>query len=130
MTPIDDALRGLLGRPYAYGATGPRAFDCWGLVVALRQRLDLPAPPAWNARELATLAAREAALARCEVREVAPADGAVAVSERGAHAGVVLAGRVVHAVCGAGVVSWSLARWCEAFPDSRFYEWQRESSCC
>ena len=42
---VETALAELPGMPFMRGARGPAAFDCWGLVLEVRRRLDLPMPP-------------------------------------------------------------------------------------
>ena len=115
----------LIGRPYVRGARGPDAFDCWGLVVELARRAGRDLPD-WAADGLTRPQAR--ALMRgeasaCTVLLAAPTDGAIAFSERAAHCGYCLAGRVVHAMRGAGVVSWPLAMWRYAHPDGTWHAW-------
>jgi cell wall-associated NlpC family hydrolase len=130
--PAWSAAHELIGAPYAYGARGPDAFDCWGLVLEMRRRLGLPLPPDFASRTLASEDVRRLFVAG--IGE-APAgaltgwakctatDGAVAYVHARAHAGVVLRGRVVHAVIGAGVVSWSLAMWRSTYgAAAEFYE--------
>lgn len=39
---------GLLGAPFGWGARGPQYFDCWGLVVEIRKRLQEPVPDDWE----------------------------------------------------------------------------------
>ena len=115
-------INAYIGKPYKYGARGPDAFDCWGLVLALRAALGLPVPPDFSTRTMAVLEQRRlmfAALA--PARLVDARHGAIAYSERHAHAGVFVHGRVVHAAYRAGVVAWPLGRWSAMFDDSRFY---------
>jgi cell wall-associated NlpC family hydrolase len=38
------ALQQVIGKPFKWGARGPAAYDCWGLVLAARRLLDLPCP--------------------------------------------------------------------------------------
>ncbi len=38
-------LLSLIGLPFRWGARGPDAYDCWGLVSACLKSLDLPVPP-------------------------------------------------------------------------------------
>jgi len=122
---------GFIGKPFAYGARGPHAFDCWGLVLALRAALELPVPPDFASR---TMAARHHRQWFAEALEpplvVETRAGAVAYDEVSAHAGICWAGRVVHAMDRSGVVAWPLGRWLAAFPASRFYEWPPASSSC
>ena len=96
----------LIGRPYAYGARGPEAFDCWGLVLELRRRLGLPLPPDPTTRGLAPAAARALFHDERPAEWVngPPSHGCIAYAGGAAHAGVALFGRVVHAHARAGVV--------------------------
>jgi len=114
---IEEALEDLIGQPFERGARGPDAYDCWGLVLALRGFLGLPVPP-----DVAT-----GALTRDQAHVLFAADrpagwrrvplchGGILLAPCAAHAGVHLAGRVVHAQATAGVVAWSLAQWHCAF---------------
>lgn len=125
-------LNDLIGRPYRYGARGPAEFDCWGLVLEVRRRLGLATPPDFATRVLAPEHAR--ALFRDNRPSgwelVAPRHGAIAYAAAQAHAGVLVAGRVVHAVRGSGVVAWSLGRWLAEYGEPlEFYEWQMSSFC-
>jgi cell wall-associated NlpC family hydrolase len=118
-----------IGRPFAYGARGPDAFDCWGLVLALRAALALPVPPDFASRELAARDYRQWFVRTLAAPHIVEARaGAIAYSAQGAHAGLFWAGRVVHAMYRAGVVAWPLGRWYAFFPDSEFYEWPPASS--
>lgn len=38
---------GYLGAPFEWGARGPNTFDCWGLVLAIREKLNLETPDEW-----------------------------------------------------------------------------------
>lgn len=39
---------GFLGLPFKWGARGPEAYDCWGLVATLRARMGQPVPDDWG----------------------------------------------------------------------------------
>jgi cell wall-associated NlpC family hydrolase len=107
------ALRDLVGVPYERGARGPAAFDCWGLVLEVRRRLQLPAPPDYASAQLAPLDVL--ALFHAEPppgwERVAPRDGAIVLALDAGHAGVFVAGRVLHAVRRGGVIAWRLGIW-------------------
>ena len=116
----------LIGKPWRLGARGPEAFDCWGLVLVLAQRCGRAVPPDWCSCDMSR--AQQRALMVDEsrsrtVRLAGPVEGAIAYSERGAHAGFVLHGRVIHAMRGAGVVAWSFGLWTQAFPDAGWHAW-------
>jgi len=120
-----------IGKPFVYGARGPEAFDCWGLVLALRAALALPVPPDFASRICAEREHRRWFVDSLAAPIVAEARaGAIAYDEARAHAGVFWAGRIVHAMRHAGVVAWPLGRWQANFPDSRMYEWPPTSSSC
>jgi len=129
--PAFPDLNDLIGRPYRYGARGPAAFDCWGAVLEVRARLGLVTPPDFATRVLTPEHAR--AIFHDERppgwARVEACHGAVAYAPALAHAGVQIAGRIVHAVRGPGVVAWTLGRWLAEFGELEFYEWQASSSC-
>jgi cell wall-associated NlpC family hydrolase len=114
---VEAACADLIGRPFRAGARGPDAFDCWGLVRELRARLGLPVPPDYATGDLTRGAAH--ALFRGEMpadwRRVDLRHGAIVLSDAAAHAGVLVAGRVIHAQFTAGVVAWSLGYWSMAY---------------
>lgn len=117
------AFAAFMGKPYAPRARGPDAFDCWGLVLALRRELGLCVPPdlapeAMTADEQARLT--EGAMQAWP--QVAPRHGCIAYVPGLLHGGVVVFGRVVHATERAGVVAWPLGRWRMVYPHSEFYE--------
>lgn len=109
-------LNGLLGRPYAAGAMGPYAFDCYGLARYLQlaffgrdlPRFQLPG----EASRFAVASAIAVHPERARWREIpAPIDGAMVVMARqgcGFHLGVFLelnGGLVAHTVEQTGVVA-------------------------
>lgn len=110
---VEAATSALVGVPFQAGARGPAAFDCWGLVLELRRRLGLALPPDYRTGEITRDQAHALfhAAAPAPWRRVALTPGAVVLSASAAHAGVYLAGRIVHAQATAGVVSWPVARW-------------------
>jgi cell wall-associated NlpC family hydrolase len=120
---IEAALADLVGRPFALGGRGPDAFDCWGLVLELRRRLALPEPPDFasvydvQARRVLFHEERPTGWVRCE-----PRHGAVVLAERDAHAGVFVAGRIVHASAATGVAAWGLGRWSATFDGLECWE--------
>jgi cell wall-associated NlpC family hydrolase len=117
----------LIGKPWRLGARGPDAYDCWGLVLVLADRFGCKVPPDWCSRDMTRRQQRELmgneSRARTE-RLAEPVDGAIAYSERAAHAGFVLAGRVLHAGRSSGVVAWPVGLWTQAYPDCGWYAWR------
>jgi hypothetical protein len=110
---VEAALRELPGKPYRRAARGPDAFSCWGLVLEVRRRLALPAPPdiaedALTPEDTRTLfrGVRPAGW-----RQVEPSHGAIVLACEAAHSGVLIAHRVLHVQARAGVVAWTLGHW-------------------
>jgi cell wall-associated NlpC family hydrolase len=120
---VDTICTGLVGLPFQAGARGPAAFDCWGLVLELRRRLGLPVPPDVASGALS----RSQAHAMFHVewpgwRRGPLSHGGIILAECAAHAGVHLAGRIVHAQATAGVVAWTLGHWSLAFGELDCWE--------
>ena len=113
---VEALLAGLPGAPYVRGARGPRAFDCWGLVLEVRRRLGLPAPPdfASGALTLADMRALFRGERPAGWQRSALALGAIVLAPD-AHAGVLVGSRVLHAQARSGVVAWTLGHWCATF---------------
>jgi cell wall-associated NlpC family hydrolase len=98
-----------VGKPWARGADGPEAFDCWGLVREVERRhfgRELPEAP-----ERAALldTAREVLRRGQWLRTIAPREGDGVIIRYGpqVHVGVYLdadGGGVLHAVEGVGVI--------------------------
>jgi cell wall-associated NlpC family hydrolase len=110
---IEQVTTELVGRPYALGGRGPAAYDCWGLVLAVRERLGLPLPPDFASGILDRRAVdelfhhtRPPGWKRVELTL-----GGIMLAPDGGHAGVLLAGRVLHANTRVGVLAWPLAYW-------------------
>jgi cell wall-associated NlpC family hydrolase len=113
---IDAALSELVGRPFSRGARGPAAFDCWGLVLEVRARLGLPLPPDFASGELARDAVHALFLTERPEgwRRGDLTLGGIVLATDAAHAGIHLAGRILHA-SRRGVVAWSLGHWSANF---------------
>lgn len=109
---------GLIGKPWVSGASGPEAFDCWGLlrfIFAARRGLELPAFEGVKTLGLAGVvkAARTEA-ATWEEISTPVHFAAVGISENRAihHVGLWLdeaGGGVLHAFQGGGVVFQTLS---------------------
>jgi|SRR6185436_16231995 len=121
---IDEALEDLIGAPFSAGARGPDAYDCWGLVIALRRQLGLPIPPDYATGCLTRDQAHAlfAADRPSGWRRVPLSHGGILLANCAAHAGVYLAGRVVHAQATRGVDSWTLGQWSAAFGEVECWE--------
>lgn len=78
----------VVGRPYVYGAAGPEAFDCSGLVVAAYRRIGVSLP-----HKAAAFYTVGRAVPRSELRP-----GDIIVMAGGSHAGIYVGnGMMVHA---------------------------------
>jgi cell wall-associated NlpC family hydrolase len=115
-----DLINGLIGKPYALGAQGPDAFDCYSAARALQKALfgrDMPAfAMPGEAGRIAIAAAIAVHPERQRWREIAaPMDGCLVTMARhlqGYHLGTWLAedgGMIVHAIETCGVVCDTIA---------------------
>jgi cell wall-associated NlpC family hydrolase len=100
-----------VGKPWANGAAGPLAFDCWGLVRAVYAERFGIVLPAVDCDAHAPLAVRHAFAAGRQGEDWLPVadrrEGDVVLmgqARRPHHVGVWVAGGVLHAVEGSGVV--------------------------
>lgn len=100
-----------LGKPWRNGAEGPDAYDCYGLVRAVywdRYGVEMPAISADATKVLACLhAARDYSDYGQWEAVTVPQDGDVLLmgsARHPHHVGVLVEGRVLHSVEGAGVV--------------------------
>lgn len=128
-TPAD--FNDLIGRPFARGGRGPDAFDCWGVVLEVRRRLGLALPPDYASGALSR--AHMCELFRTKAlppgwHRAELSRGAVVLSATGAHAGVFVAGRILHTQARGGVVAWSLGHWTAVFGELECWQWQTSSS--
>lgn len=108
-----------IGKPWVNRATGPNAFDCWGLVIDSFRRIDgveLPMLDGYLAADTATDIAAAPALADSRFEKCGQEEGAIVCcyDEHGnfAHVGRILAGGVLHAAGNQinaehGQVKWS-----------------------
>jgi cell wall-associated NlpC family hydrolase len=116
---VERALADLPGRPFASGARGPDAYDCWGLVLEVRRRLGMALPPDFASGALDEAALRALCLApawpAAWTRLDAPRMGCVVIVCAVGHAGIHLAGRVLHARRRYGVVASSIGQWTACF---------------
>jgi hypothetical protein len=121
----------LIGRPFVRGGRGPHAFDCWGLVLEVRRRLGLALPPDFAS---ASLTREEMCdLFRTPERPPgwhrgAPSLGAIVRSQAGAHAGIFVAGRILHTQARGGAMAWTLGHWTAIFGALECWQWQTCSS--
>lgn len=133
-------LDDFVGLPYAEGARGPDAYDCYGLVAAVFWHLRGIELPDWYAGSPGPQGASRAiseALAgevsggrsiRVDWPEEFPEDYDIAIvgsNERPHHVGVCVAGGVLHASKTFGSAWHSLPRFLTFYPRTEFYRWQR-----
>lgn len=110
MTP-DEFFRRVIGMPWANGANGPEAYDCWGLVRAYYREVhgrELPvvAVDATRAVAVAHAFAGHEAVGDWEATEQPQQGGAVLMGQarRPHHVGLWIGGGVLHSVEGSGVI--------------------------
>ena len=118
----------LIGRPWRLGGRGPDAYDCWGLVreVLQRMRPGLPLPD-WASDTMTRERQREIMAGAfpvfCE-----PTDelvhGVLLLSHRAAHIAVVVDRWALTARRFTGVVAMRAPAYAAQFPDLRPYTWR------
>lgn len=124
-----------IGLPYAEGARGPEAYDCYGLVAAVFRAARGVVLPDWHqaaagphaaSRAISAALAGEVAGGRSvPVAEPQDLDVAVVGSQlRPHHVGVVVDGGVLHASRAFGSTWHPLARFTMLYPHTEFYRWQ------
>jgi hypothetical protein len=102
---------GLLGAPFCWGARGPDAFDCWGLVLEVLRRRGEPIPLDWTVpegRSLETVGIMESESHAPHWRHVEDWDAGdvIALSQHSRihHIGAMTPWGVIHCARGVGVV--------------------------
>lgn len=115
-----------LGTPYAPGARGPDAYDCWGVVLA--ERPDVCALARYRAddrREIAAHVSAELASGHW-ARVWPPEPGDVVMmgtSRRLHHAGVAVEGGIKHTTPFSGVLIQSLAALRQTYSHLEAFRW-------
>jgi hypothetical protein len=122
---IDD-VQDLIGKPYAHGARGPDAFDCWGLCAEVYRRAGIELPD-WRVEHLTHEATAE--LVRGVAKDHAewvstPADWCFVYDHRDGHIGLHWRARVLHSARGVGVTLQRLAEFRTAHPRMAFARWR------
>lgn len=116
---VEAALGDLTGKPFRRGARGPAAFDCWGLVIEARRRLGLPLPPDFGAGGVLPADVRLDLFRDARPLGWRPVPelvmGGIVLARDAGHAGVHVAGRVLHASAKAGVVAVTLGAWAAVY---------------
>lgn len=112
MTP-EDYINSVVGKPWRNRAEGPEAFDCFGLVIDSFRKVDgveLPQIAGYVDENCDVHRAAAGPLKDGTFRRAQPQDGAIMVAYDGSkvvHVGRVMAGRVIHAKDGNGVMCHS-----------------------
>lgn len=128
MKPDLVTVSDLIGKPWRLGARGPDAYDCWGLVREILQRMHPAEPlPDWASgdmdRELQRALIAGAPPTWCEPVEGLP-PGALLISEHAAHIAIVVGRMAVTSRRFGGVVALRVHDYAAQFPDLRAYKWR------
>ena len=133
-------LDDFVGLPYAEGARGPDAYDCYGLVAAVFRVLrgvELPdwyqPTPGQQGASRAISEALEGEVAggrsvKIDFPREFPSDFDIAIvgsATRPHHVGVCVAGGILHASKAFGSAWHSLPRFMTFYPRTEFYRWHR-----
>jgi len=109
----------LIGAPFKYSGRGPKAYDCYGLVMEMKRREGNPVPDFGFSMELPVIATMMAAVLP-QWREIEKRPGAIClfrIKGLGAHVGYTLSDdRFIHVWEKSGGVL-----------TERFYEWKRRT---
>lgn len=117
-----EQVQDLIGKPYALGARGPDALDCWGLCMEVYARVGVRLPD-------------YAAPTRAQVRAMVdgqdhvdwinePEPWCFVYSNRLGHIGLYVHGRVMHSARNIGVVVQDLRQFKMIYPDISFARWR------
>jgi cell wall-associated NlpC family hydrolase len=124
MTPIND----LIGKPFVMGARGPDAYDCWGLVREVMQRMRPGlALPDWASDQMTRQRHRDLMANQCPVfcqRTKALEDGVLLYSERAGHVAIIVNGWVLTARRFTGVVAQRPIDYAQGFSDLEGFTWR------
>jgi cell wall-associated NlpC family hydrolase len=127
------ALQQVLGKPFQWGARGPAAYDCWGLVLAARRLLDLPVPEGIDTPDegLHGLAIAEQIESGNWVKVLSPQPGDVAafgmsVVQAPAHVGLVTPFGILHTTKSSkSCIQQVAALKAQGWRRMEFYRWAR-----
>lgn len=115
-----------IGTPYARGARGPDAYDCWGLVCA--ERPDIPVLARYTATDRAAMPRHieEERLTGQWLRVWPPAPGDIVLmgtNRRLHHAGIAVAGGIKHTTDRTGALVQSLTALRQVYAHMEAYRW-------
>lgn len=124
-----------IGLPYAEGARGPEAYDCYGLVAEVFRAAkgivlpdwyqDAPGPQSASRAISAALDGEVAGGRTQRVAEPQDYDIAIVGSQlRPHHVGIVVAGGVLHASRSLGSAWHPFSRFQMIYPRTEYYRWQ------
>ena len=116
----------LIGKPYAPGARGPDAFDCWGVCAEVYRRAGLVLPdythePLTRAQTAALMVG--IAADRAEWIET-PEAWCFAFDRRRGHVGLYWRGSVLHAARKVGCILQRLNQFAVMYPGTTFARWR------
>lgn len=119
-------VNAIIGKPYQLGARGPEAFDCWGVVVWVYERLSFPLPGVPTAgmsradivRVIRGHGADHVGLTYRQAAE--PLPWCLMADDSKGHVGVVLPGNLVlHASATHGVVAHRMEHFLQFYPAAK-----------
>lgn len=125
MTTEGVLIRAAQRAPYRALGRDLTGFDCWGLVLWVCREMGWPIPPDYKVDPASPKAViRAMKRSRHDWTETHPQDGAVALvgGETPHHAGIGLAGGVLHQEPQSGVVFTTYSD--VLFSGARWYKWQ------
>ena len=124
MTEVND----LIGKPWRLGARGPDAYDCWGLVREVMQRMRPGLPlPDWASDEM-TRTRQRSLMAEAFPVYCVPTkelnDGVLLMSENASHIAIVANRWVISARRFSGVIAMRPADYAMYFTDLECFAWR------
>lgn len=121
-----DAVQDLIGKPYAHGARGPAAFDCWGLCAEVYRRGGVELPD-YSVAHLTH--EQTTALIHGHARDhadwiPAPESWCFVFARRSGHMGLYWRGAVLHSARGVGCVLQRFDQFAMLHPRIAFARWR------
>jgi hypothetical protein len=119
-------VQDLVGKPYAHGARGPDAYDCWGLCVEVYRRRGIDLPD-YAVRELTHEETTALILGHAADRAdwiVKPDDWCFVFDKRNGHIGLHFRGQVLHCARMLGCIVQRLGDFALTHPRSAFARWR------
>jgi cell wall-associated NlpC family hydrolase len=116
----------LIGKPHKLGASGPDAYDCWGLCVEVYARAGV-CLPAYDAGALSHARTRDLVNNMAPNHALwiqRPEDWCFAYCSRLGHIGLCVQDRVLHSAHTLGVVLQRLDQFKTIYPNTMFARWK------